>query len=224
MRRREINLVMKSWDTSINKVKLLNMYRCLLSVVFATILFSNLDAQQFPSQIWHSGYVVDLQADTVKGKVKYDMETNSVQVDVGNKIMSFSSHNTRYVRIFDQVADNYREFYSIPYRLKSQYRTKVFFEVLYEGPLSLLSREEITQETVPSTSIYGSAYVRERLSYSFYFLDNKGNITFYNGKRSDLYIIMGKKQKQIKEFVKTNRLKTDELRDLVRITAFYNSI
>ncbi len=197
----------------------------LLLLVAAIFYFGFGHAQQFPSQIWHSGFVVSLQGDTIKGKVKYDMETNAVQVDLGHRIRSFSSHNTRFVKIFDKMADNYREFYSLPYALRSQYRTRVFFELLYEGPLSLLCREEITQETVPSTtSIYGNSYVRERLAYTFYFLDNKGNITFYNGKKADLLNIMNKKQKHMKEFIKNNRLKSDEIRDLIRITAFYNSI
>ncbi len=181
-------------------------------------------AQQFPSQIWHKGFVVSQEGDTISGKVKYDMETNSVQVNMEFQMVSLSSHNTLYFKIYDKTVGNYREFYSIPYEIKPQYRTRIFFELLYEGPLTLLSREEITQETVPSTSIYGSSYVREKLTHNFYFLDNKGNIAYFSGKKNDLFMIMAKKERKIKDFMKNNRLKSDEVRDLIRVTAFYNSI
>jgi hypothetical protein len=39
-----------------------------------------------------------------------------------------------------------------------------------------------------------------------------------------LYDIMSRKEPQIKNYIKKNKLKTDSRRDLVRITAYYNAL
>lgn len=184
-----------------------------------------LQAQDFSNEIWHDGYLVSTDGDTVRGLVKYDMETNIIQVIDRNVVKTFSSHKVFYFEIFDKLVENYRQFYSIPYSVNYNYEIPIVFEVLYEGPLSLLAREAIIQESVSNSSAYwGGSYSREKLSYSFYFLNKEGDIKYYTGKRNDLLDIMGRKSGDVKNFIKKNKLKTDEVRDLIRITAFYNSI
>lgn len=201
------------------------MKKLLLTLFFLNLLLIS-KAQEFSSKVWHNGYLITTEQDTIRGKIKYDMETNIVQLIKDNVVKTYSSHNIFYFEIFDTVVKNYRQFYSIPYHVDYNYETPIIFEVLYEGPLSLLSREAIVQETVNSNSAFysGGSYVRDKISHTFYFLDKQGNITLFSGKRNDLFTIMARKSRQIKEFVKENRLKTDEIRDLIRITAFYNSI
>lgn len=189
------------------------------------LLLSSASAQEFSSELWHDGYLVSTDQDSIYGSIKYDMETNIVQVQQGNVVKTFSSHKLFYFEIYDKLLENYRQFYSIPYNVNYNYKIPILFEVLYEGPLSLLAREEIVQETVSNSSAYwGSTYIRDVVSYTFYFLDKEGNIDVFTGKRNDLLQIMRKHQHDVKSFVKKNRLKTDEVPDLIRITAFYNSL
>ena len=181
---------------------------------------------QFSKEVWHEGILVTTDDDTLKGLIKYDMDANVVQLIINEqKVMTFSSHKIFYFEIFDKVVKNYRQFYSIPYEVNYNYTIPIIFEVLYEAPLSLLAREAIVQETVPNSSVYwGGTYTRDKLEYSFYFLDKEGNIRMYTGKRSELLAIMSKKSSEVKNYIKKNKLKTEEVRDLIRITAFYNSI
>ena len=60
--------------------------------------------------------------------------------------------------------------------------------------------------------------------YDFYFLTKAGKLTQFSGLKRDLLRILVKKKNKLQPFIKENRLKTDDLRDLVRIIAFYNSI
>ena len=186
------------------------------------ILFSS--SGQFSKELFHDGYLVSADGDTVRGLVKYDMETNIVQVIHNNVVKTFSSHKIFYFEIYDKLVDNYRQFYSIPYNVNYNYKIPIIFEVLYEGPLSLLSREAIVSETVSNNAAYWGAVMRDKVDYSFYFLDKQGNIQYYSGKKNDLLRIMARKSSQVKSFVKKNKLKYDEIRDLIRITAFYNSL
>ncbi|MDW3191612.1 MAG: hypothetical protein R8G66_04585 [Cytophagales bacterium] len=182
-------------------------------------------AQQFSSDFWHDGFVVTAKGDTLRGQVKYDMETNVVLLQ-NRSFKTLSSFQVFYFNIYDKLVENYRQFYSIPYRLKYDHETPVFFELLFEGPLSLLAREAIVQETVPlgNSVTRGTSVVRDKVALEFYFVDKDGDLAAYSGKKSDLYEIMSLKGRKVKEFIKSNSLKTDNARDLVRITAFYNSI
>ena len=181
-------------------------------------------AQQFPSEMWHKGFVLTAQRDTVVGEIKYDMVANSIQVRARKKDYSFSSHNLLLCEFLDATIDSKRRFYSMPYELQKGFKARVLFELLFEGPTSLLSREEIVRETTPTNNIYGGPISRNRLKYDYYLLDNKGSIRYFSGRRQDLLALLSDKSRELKSFIKQNKLKTDEVRDLIRIIAFYNSI
>ncbi|MEQ8904386.1 hypothetical protein [Ekhidna sp.] len=199
--------------------------RHLLSTLLLIAAVS-LSAQQFSSEVFHEGFMVTVDRDTIKGDLKYDLDANLLTVIYKGKTKSFSSHKVFYFEIFDSILNNYRQFYSIPYTVNIDYKIPVFFELVYEGKLSLMARERIVSQSVNSSSAYwgGGNTTRLVIEYSFYFLDSKGKITYYTGKKKDLLAFMIKKQSDVKKFIKDNKLDTNEMADLVRITAFYNSI
>lgn len=195
-------------------------------VIICLLIGSYGVAQRFSSDVFHEGFLVTSAKDTLKGDLKYDLEANILTVVAAGRTMSFSSHKIFYFEIFDKIMNNYRQFYSIPYNVNFGYKIPVFFEVVYEGKLSLLRREQIVIRSVNTSSAYwGGGSVRQSvIEYSYFFLDEKGKITFFSGKKKDLYRFMSKKQNEVRQFIKKNRLETDRSSDLVRITAFYNSI
>lgn len=196
-----------------------------LLIVVLSVAASIVRAQEFSSDYWHDGFVVTAKGDTLRGQVKYDMETNVVVLQ-NEQFKTLSSFQVFYFNIYDKLLETYRQFYSIPYRLKYDHETPVFFELLFEGPLSLLAREAIVQETVPlgNSIARGSTVIRNKLDFNFFFVDKDGDLAAFSGKKSDLYEIMAEKERKVRDFIKSNNLKTDDARDLVRITAFYNSI
>ena len=195
-------------------------------VLACFLLVLTCSAQRFSSEMFHPGFVVTTEKDTLRGDLKYDMDTNILTLVGKGKTKSFSSHKIFYFEIFDQLLNNYRQFYSIPFNVNYDYKIPVFFELVYEGKLSLMSREHLVSQTVNTTSAYwgGGNVTQLVVQYSFYFMDDKGKITYYSGRKKDLLAFMAKKQSDIKKFIKENRLDTDEMADLVRIIAFYNSI
>ncbi|MDA1120573.1 MAG: hypothetical protein O2887_08800 [Bacteroidetes bacterium] len=191
---------------------------------FLFILFSAgpLIGQYFPSEMWHEGYLVISSGDTLKGKIKYNLDNDAVQLERYNRIQAFSSRNVTFFEIFDLVTENYRQFYSIPYKVNMDYKVPRLFEMLYLGELSLVAREMIVQEAISATMspLYGT---RQRLSHKFFFVYKDGRVSNYEGKKNELLFIMRDKSKDIKNYIKKNKLRTDRLQDLVRITAFYDS-
>lgn len=197
------------------------------SILILTILLLSLatNAQRFSSDEWHKGFLVTTDQDTIRGLVKYNMETNIVLVSRNNVVQSFSSQKIFYVEILDKLVKNYRQFYSISYNVRYDYKVPILFELMYEGPLSLLARESVVTELVNSgMSVYSSTIRQNVLNLTFYFLDKKGNMKIYSGRKQDLYVILAKKELQVRDFIKKNKLDPSELTDLIRITAFYNSL
>jgi len=128
-------------------------------------------AQIFSSEVFHEGFMVTTDRDTIAGDLKYDLDANILTVVHKGKTKSFSSHKVFYFEIFDQILNNYRQFYSIPYTVNIDYKIPVFFELVYEGKLSLMAREHIVSQTVNSSSAYwgGGNTTRLVIKYSYYF-------------------------------------------------------
>ena len=181
--------------------------------------------QEFSSDLFHEGFLVTTKKDTLRGALKYDMQQNIVHMIDQGKIKTYSSQKIFYFEIFDVTVDNYRQFYALPYKVGMSYKIPILFELQYEGPLSLLTREAIIQETVPSTGTYwGGGYTQLRLVYTYFFVNKKGEITLFTGRKKELMELMKDKSKYLKEYIKEYKLQVDEIQDLIRITAFYNSI
>lgn len=196
-----------------------------LFLFFSTIVVR---AQEFPSDLWHQGMLVLVSEDTLSGKIKYNIEQDLIQIESAKKIYTYSGKKVFYFQIFDETVDTYREFYTLPYALVNEYDAPIFFEVLVEGKLTLLCREAVVSKTVNDNNInpYGSSmsYSRNVLLYTYYFLDERGNITKYSMKKKDLLRVLNKRAGKIEEYMKVNHLKADKRFDLSRIISFYNGI
>ncbi|UII30133.1 hypothetical protein LVD17_17705 [Fulvivirga ulvae] len=183
-------------------------------------------AQIFPSEVWHDGKLVLLEGDTLVGQVKYNLETDLVQFTRDNQtVKAFTARKLLFFEIFDKTVNRYRQFYAIPYNVKSNYKAPVMFEVLYTGDhLSLLSREAIEYQVANYPYSMSGTYTRLELVYTHYFLKPDGSITLFTGKKKDLQWVMNKKSSEIKRYIKNNKIRIDRRADLVKLVAYYNSL
>ena len=197
--------------------------KSVLFTIFLTFVLYSGFSQTFPSELWHEGKLFLVNEEVYSGKIKYDLIKGIVQVDLDEKVLTFSANSIFHFEIYDITSESYREFYVLPYGLLSSYKTPVIFEVLIEGNLTLLSREYVALENIQNPYSLGS-YTKEVLVYDYFFLDKSGEITKYTMKKKDLYNIVYKRQKEVAEFMKANRLHHDKRNDLVRVIAFYNAL
>ena len=196
------------------------------SAVLSTCLIFILQlgySQNFPSEMWHEGKLYLVNEEVLAGNIKYDLIQGIVQVEVGEKTFTYSARSIFHFEINDLSSESYREFYVLPYGLVTDYKIPVIFEVLVEGNLTLLSREYITTKNVQDPFSMGG-YSREILMYDYFFLDRTGNITKYTMKKKDLYDAVSKRENQVNEFMKANRLHHDKRNDLIRVISFYNAL
>lgn len=198
----------------------------ILAVCCFLISYTFSNAQEFPFQVWHDGKVVLMNGDTLHGLVKYNLDGNIVQFDNKRQVKAFSSQKVLFFEIFDQIFETHREFYSLPFYVQPNYKTPILFEVLHEGPMTLLAREYVIEESIPQYSYYrrNSYLTQSRLAFEYFFLDREGNIEKYSLKKSDLFELLKEKEEEVKRYMKKNNLRYDRREDLVRIVAYYNSL
>lgn len=194
-----------------------------------TLLFSvPVQAQVFPSEIWHQGTAVLISDDTLQGLIKYDFVKDAIQIKMEeDRIKAFSAQQLFYFEIFDEGIKSYRQFYSLPYQVTIDYSMPLLFEVLYEGRLTLLSREKIVQEgsshAIDDMTLYPND-ARLMLDFDFYFLEKDGEMSRYEPRKRMLLSIMDRKYNEVKKYMRRNKLRHDQISDLVRITAYYNAL
>lgn len=198
----------------------------LLAMTFLlTLGLSDTLAQRWPFELWHEGKIVLESGDTLKGMVKYDFMQDLVQYNFEDKkTEAFSARKVLYFEIFDNSVRKYRQIFALPYTNSSGYRAPVFFELLEEGKMTLLSREILEYRSNTNPYYLGGSFTRQVLVNKYFFLDEKGNITEFTGNKSDLLNLMGKKSDEVEKYIKANRLKYDDKYDFARIVAYYNSI
>ena len=201
-----------------------------ISVVATTVLFIVISfgddalAQKFPSELWHEGRIVLLEGDTLRGSVKYDLQQDLVQYGVANeRTTAFSARKVLFFEIFDNSVRRYRQFFALPFTTTSGYKAPVFFELLEEGKMTLLSRESVEYRTYNSPYYMGS-YSRLVLVHKYYFLDDKGEISEFTGNKNDLLQMMKNKGDEVEKYIKENKLRHDDKHDFTRIVAYYNSL
>lgn len=197
------------------------------NILFLTLtIFAGTEtrSQDWAFELWHDGKLVLEAGDTLRGQIKYDLQQDLIQYKTGQSVAeAFTARKVVYFEIFDNTVRKYRQFFSLPYAALTSYKAPVFFELLQEGKITILCREALEYRNVSSPYMIGS-YTRLVLVNRYYFLNEKGNISEFGGKKSELLEMMGKKSEDVEKFVKLNRLKYDEKYDLARIVEYYNSL
>jgi hypothetical protein len=181
-------------------------------------------SQQWPHELWHEGKVYLSDGDTLKGLVKYDLQQDIVQFTQNDKSATvFSARKVLFFEIFDATVHSYRQFFALPYSSTGSYASPIFFELLAEGKLTLLCREALEYRSVP-VGYYGATYNRLTLVNNFFFLNEKGDISSFNGKKHDLMDLMGRNADAVEKYIRSNRLKMEDKADFSKIITYYNSL
>ena len=192
-------------------------------------------AQEFPSDIWHKGLLVTNLGDTIEGDLKYDFDSQSIQLDDGETIKAFNVNNLFFFEIYDKTIRDYRQFYSLMYEVGYDYNVPVLFEMMIEGKISLLLRERIIAETnqsyFPSYYSYGImpsfsnnyGYVN-KVKYDYFFLTDDGKIHRFKGKKKEILSLMQDKYSVMKEYISKNKISLKKMSDIARVVNYYNII
>lgn len=142
-------------------MKILNL--TLLLIFFFSIGFVQ---AQIQNDLWFDGSVQLEDGETIEGKLSYysDHKTGMLQLNTGNKILSYDAKQIISFSFYDDQLGVNRRFYSLPFKREGEnYDIMLFFEASVEGShLSLLSKtifKTETRATNPYSYRYGGHYI-----------------------------------------------------------------
>jgi len=180
-------------------------------------------AQNFAFEYWHQGKILLETGDTLKGDIQYNMQTDLLQLQANNKIETYSARKVLFCEIFDNTVKKYRQFYSLPYSTSAGYKAPIFFELLTEGKMTLLSREFLEYRTYNSSFYYYGSYTRLVLVNKYFLLQENGEIVEFNEKKGEWLQRMGNYSDEVEKYAKKNKLNFEDKYELARIVEYYNS-
>ncbi len=225
------------------------MVRRLLVIVLLSFGAFELGAQNFPQNQWHLGEIHLINDTYVRGKVKYDLEHDVIQLDKDGRIETFSA---KQVISFSLTAAprklrgkvegrTERYFFSFPYTNKVGHKRPRFFEVIVEGKATLLAREYIATVTNNAGQRWGRARnarfggiqgrsriptnnTRRVMAHKMFLASLDGTIRELPNKRKDILYMFRDHQSDMKAFMKDERLRTDRLIDMARFFTHCNGL
>ncbi len=201
-------------------------------IFFLLLSFPSLSfGQTFSFDLWHEGKLVMESGDTLTGAIKYNLD-DLLEVRHDNHLESFTARKILLFEIFDQSYKRYRKFYSLPYSAQGGYKSPMFFEVLCEGKITLLSREKVELRNdyyspygypFYSPFGYGGYGTRKVLINLYFILKETGDIEEVTDKRSSWMELMSSHADRVYDYAKANRLDFSKKYELKQIIYYYNS-
>ncbi len=176
---------------------------------------------------WYKGSLILSSGDTLSGLIHFELNNNLVQINLDETVKAYSARQIWSYQIYDPDLMADRHFYALEYQVEPNYKTPVIFEMLAVGEISLLAREKLVTESVPQYDYWGNSryfYTRNRLSHDFYFGFANGRIRKYEGTKRDFFYLIKDKSGEMKKFIKENRLRYNDVYDLIQIINYYNSL
>ena len=200
--------------------------RIVVFIILNMLGVASATAQEFAFEYWHEGKLILDSGDTLRGSIKYDLQSDLIQYQSkpDNKLESYTARKVLFFEIFDNTVKRYRTFYSLPYSTAGQYKAPVFFELLVEGKLTVLCREFLEYRTTSSPFYYYGTTTRLMLINKYFLLRENGEIEEYRGKKNDWYDLMRGKEDDVQKYVKANRLDLDDKYELASALTYYNSL
>ncbi len=206
-------------------------------ILFGTLILGLLAAQTangqtFSKDVWHDGEADLFSGETLRGKLKYDLETNNLQLTNDGTLKSYSSFQVASFQFFDALAKVPRTFYTLPYQRTADYNSPVFFELFADGEsLSLLNREVVIQRAVNPMGMWGGWGFRPMgmsmpVIEDVYFVLNKGKETVIKlaDQRGGVLALMPDYQDEVANFMKQKKLNPNQRNELIQIMNYYNSL
>ena len=201
-----------------------------LSLIFFLSILINYTsfAQRFAENYWHPGKVFIEGGDTLSGDLKFDLQNEIVQVNSQIGLQTLTARKVLNFQFYDSFEQKDRYYYALPYAKVSSYQTPIFFELLIQGEaVTLLTRESLVTQTYVNTNPYSFypriPFTNTYLKNDFYFLYKSGKIKHFDCSKKGLLYLLNYREKDIKEYLKNNRVRYDSKQDMIGIIDYYNS-
>lgn len=205
-------------------------YVSVLILILQIIVGKTAIAQNFSKDYWHKGEVFLFTEESIKGSIRYDLDQNNITIrTLDNKLHSYNASQVEQFWIQDELQKRVRYFYALPQITKDDYRVLYFFELLTEGTITLLCRENFVVKQVGYYSPYmwgggsnGGSYVVQEDDY--FLLNKEGNVVDVAEDKEAIMNLFGKKKDVMELYLIDHNNKLRNREDLLKMIRYYNEV
>lgn len=181
-----------------------------LSILMMLITFYSLQSFSQTNDVWHRGMVKLKSGDIIQGEISYDFQYDNVRIreDRNGAFTVYSPFQVDKFSFMDTTYKVPRDFYSIPYQREKNFIAYHFFEVLIEGPVTLLSQEFVVERV---GNVYRAVGLKRHPSYAdamlkdrFFIMNDRG-FFMLNDPERDLHRFLDSSIIQGMAFYKKNK-------------------
>ncbi len=208
-----------------------------LFILSFSLLVISASAQRFPSEFWYPGEATLTSEEKVSGKIKYDLEIESIQIIVNDKVETYSANQLLYFSIKPENRPD-RVFYSLPFRNETGYVRPQFFELVQHGNTTLLAREYVETRIQGSNArmvrtsrlnpfldpMAPGMTTRAFLAYRVFIAKPSGKIIELGNSKKEVVSAFGDNQSDLKKYIKQEKLNMERLSDLAMLVTYYNRL
>ncbi|MEJ8801544.1 hypothetical protein [Pontibacter sp. H249] len=213
-----------------------------LVTIFLTIILSGfwlnaVEAQHRTAidvQEWPNGKVVLITGDTLYGALTYHRTQDIVNVfHEDGSMSSVSPVNVEYFITQEIPSGKSSTFRSLRWNMgksNSDFKKPTFFEELNQGALTLIMREAYVRGDGGNNGYYEATNFNNRgqlgdeVKNLYYILLPDGDIVNLRNLRKDLHMLFGSKSKEVKSYIRKNKLEYEKPHELVAIINYFNAI
>lgn len=201
-----------------------DIWKHFLVLVLLFIPLHILPAQRFifSKNYWHQGEITLKTGESFKGLLKYHLEHDLVEFQIGNTTKTFGSTLLESFSFMDTLTKVERVFYSLPKKTPAGYKTYHLYEVIGEGDFALLTREKVVMKPHnKGIDLKGTGKYDWVLEDSFYYLDKDG-VVKQCSKVNDLASLLDVPSTDLKQYIKANKVNMTKRNDFMNMITYYS--
>ena len=198
-----------------------------LSAILVIILVSVVSGFGFPfrsTAFWCPGQITLENQQVITGDINYELKFNAIQVRKDGTVRTYTAEQIAHFDLFDKVKHRDRRYVAIDYPLAEGYRRKTFFEVLTDGPMTVLRKTKYVRrprvtEDFRAPHVYLNAVCRHT-----YYLFNDGELTELDDFQKQVLPLMERHEAVVRDYIQRCRLKLRKIHEQMRIVHLYNQL
>ncbi|MDN5212449.1 hypothetical protein QQ020_10350 [Fulvivirgaceae bacterium BMA12] len=176
---------------------------------------------------WYEGTVIFVNQTQKTGELHLNMDLGLLLIKESNGIKTFPAFKVKYVELYDDKMAKMRSFISLPYKSSRFNQASNLFEVVLQGELFVLRRQQNTFDMVLETNLTGkypnpNPFDKEHYVYYLYDGFQLTKLRHLNKKR--LSSLVEKYGIEVDSYAKRKRINYKDTFGRIQVIAYYNAI
>jgi hypothetical protein len=187
------------------------------------VAYSSIDGDPYIYRDFVTGKLILRTGEILQIDLRYDTYSDQIQFKDKDQIFKVINENNLALVVIDTIMFQY-----CMYQKSKDDQTSVensWFILQKNGKCNLLIKKNVRLQAAELPKAYQEAKPAKfiHIADTYYLKKESKNAVRVSGKK-DLLSILSDKEKEVSEYIKTNKLGVKDLDDLVKIISFYNSL